>query len=43
MPKTIQQIPAGWKVVKVIDLVGSIVGGGTPSRNNPEYWDGDIP
>ena len=25
-----------------LDEVAEIIGGGTPSTNNPEYWDGDI-
>ena len=30
-----------WKQCKV-SSVAEIIGGGTPSTNNPEYWDGDI-
>lgn len=30
-----------WEQCKLSD-VASIVGGGTPSTSNPEYWDGDI-
>ena len=30
-----------WEQRKLSD-VASIVGGGTPSTSNPEYWDGDI-
>lgn len=26
-----------------IDQFGRLVGGGTPSKNNPEFWEGDIP
>lgn len=36
-----QKIPAGWSVKKISDL-GSVVSGGTPDTNNPEYWDGDV-
>lgn len=35
-------LPAGWVQAKVEDLF-STVGGGTPSTDNPEYWEGDIP
>ena len=34
--------PKGWEVCKLGNLV-SIKGGGTPSRNIDEYWNGDIP
>ncbi|MBE6450326.1 MAG: hypothetical protein E7013_06620 [Alphaproteobacteria bacterium] len=36
-----QKIPEGWSVKKISDL-GSVVSGGTPDTNNPEYWDGDV-
>lgn len=32
-----------WKVKRLGDVVEKIVGGGTPSRSNPDFWDGDIP
>ena len=35
-------IPEGWKVER-IGNVGEVIGGGTPSTENEEYWDGDIP
>ena len=31
-----------WPLVKLGDVV-DIKGGGTPSKSNPEFWDGDIP
>jgi type I restriction enzyme S subunit len=34
-------IPEGWEK-KTIDKICSTIGGGTPSTQNPEYWDGDI-
>jgi len=37
------RIPAGWEVSKLGDVVNNIVLGGTPSRNKPEYWGGDVP
>ncbi len=35
-------IPEGWKKVKFTDIA-EIIGGGTPSKKNPEYWNGNIP
>ena len=35
-------VPEHWEVVR-LDSVVKIVSGGTPSRNKPEYWNGDIP
>lgn len=35
-------IPEGWKIER-IGNVGEVIGGGTPSTENEEYWDGDIP
>lgn len=37
----IGMIPEEWEV-KSIGEVADVVGGGTPSTRNPEYWDGDI-
>lgn len=36
-------IPKKWGEVKLKDHLERIVGGGTPSRNNKEYWRGEIP
>lgn len=37
-------IPKGWEVGKIQDLTEKIENGGTPKRNNLEYWDnGTIP
>jgi len=37
-------IPKGWRVGKIADLCSRIESGGTPSRNNPLFWDdGKIP
>ncbi|HEY3783149.1 MAG TPA: restriction endonuclease subunit S [Fimbriimonadaceae bacterium] len=36
------QIPAHWNVVRLKYLF-RVVGGGTPSKDKPEYWNGDIP
>ena len=35
-------IPNGWSIRRVAE-VGEVVGGGTPSTEHPEYWDGSIP
>jgi len=39
----IGQIPEEWEVGKVGDLFKSVIGGGTPSRKETKYWNGDIP
>ncbi|HLF32904.1 MAG TPA: restriction endonuclease subunit S [Cyclobacteriaceae bacterium] len=36
-------IPKHWQIVKLRDICKKIVGGGTPSTANKEYWEGDIP
>lgn len=36
------ELPSGWTVSPLRDL-GKWVGGGTPSKRNPSYWEGDIP
>ena len=33
--------PKGWKLYKFIDIA-EIIGGGTPSKNNPDFWNGNI-
>lgn len=33
----------GWKKVKLGDVLDKIIGGGTPSKNNQAYWNGNIP
>lgn len=35
-------VPSDWKVVPFLDLV-ELIGGGTPRRKVPEFWDGEIP
>ena len=42
------KIPQGncttvWEQRKLGDIVGSVIGGGTPKTSVGEYWDGDIP
>jgi type I restriction enzyme S subunit len=36
------ELPQGWKWVRLGDL-GSFLGGGTPSKEEPSYWNGNIP
>lgn len=36
------KIPVGWEV-KRLRFLTSVVGGGTPTTSNSEYWKGDIP
>lgn len=36
-------LPHGWARVKLGDVLLSVIGGGTPSRNNPAYFNGQIP
>ena len=37
------EIPLGWAYCRFGALVNSITSGGTPSKSNSEYWNGDIP
>ncbi|UWG50712.1 Restriction endonuclease S subunit [Halalkaliarchaeum sp. AArc-CO] len=39
----IDKIPKDWSIVAVEDVADNLVGGGTPSKSNDEYWEGDIP
>ncbi|MGI2104205.1 restriction endonuclease subunit S [Shewanella frigidimarina] len=36
-------LPSGWKWIDLDEVLLSIVGGGTPSKSNPSFWDGDVP
>jgi type I restriction enzyme S subunit len=36
-------VPQGWMPAQLDDLLSKIEGGGTPSRDNELFWDGDIP
>src|SRR5690606_16119663 len=36
------KVPSHWKLRK-LKHIASFSGGGTPSRDNPSYWDGAIP
>ncbi|EGR0412662.1 restriction endonuclease subunit S [Vibrio cholerae] len=36
-------IPASWKQSELGEVLLSILGGGTPSKSNPSFYEGDIP
>jgi type I restriction enzyme S subunit len=36
------KLPDGWKWVKLAEVIEDIADGGTPSRDNPEYFNGNI-
>lgn len=40
---SLDNLPVEWSVQKFEKVVYKIVGGGTPSKNNPEYYQGNIP
>ncbi|GJK47140.1 restriction endonuclease subunit S [Klebsiella oxytoca] len=37
------ELPKGWELVRLGELFNSIASGGTPSKSNPDFWNGDIP
>jgi type I restriction enzyme S subunit len=37
------EIPKSWEVVELGSVLSKIVGGGTPSKENIDYWNGEIP
>lgn len=37
-----KKLPKDWKIKKLREIC-NFVGGGTPSKNNPDFWNGDIP
>jgi type I restriction enzyme S subunit len=41
-PTLKREIPAGWEDSNIL-AVADLLGGGTPSKKKPEYWNGDIP
>lgn len=36
-------VPDHWQVIPLEEVLDDIIGGGTPSKANPEYWVGSIP
>lgn len=41
--RRLQGFSGEWETKKLGEVVEKIVGGGTPSRSNPNFWNGDIP
>lgn len=41
-PTLKREIPAGWKDSNIL-AVADLLGGGTPTKKKPEYWNGEIP
>lgn len=37
-----REIPSGWEDSSIL-AVADLLGGGTPTKKKPEYWNGDIP
>ncbi|MDO9633467.1 MAG: restriction endonuclease subunit S, partial [Paludibacter sp.] len=37
------ELPVGWVFCRLGTIFNSIVSGGTPSKSNPGFWNGDIP
>lgn len=37
------ELPPDWHLVTVDDIADRIVGGGTPTKSNEEYWGGEVP
>lgn len=37
------KVPTGWVSIPLGCVIGSNTGGGTPSKQNPSYWNGSIP
>jgi type I restriction enzyme S subunit len=38
-----REVPRGWRVGRLSEICEKIYSGGTPSTQNPEFWDGGIP
>lgn len=41
--RAVVRAPSHWAVCRLGDLALTITGGGTPSKNQPAYWGGNIP
>lgn len=41
-PTLKREIPEGWEATNVLK-VANLLGGGTPTKTKPEFWNGDIP
>ncbi|SDY00355.1 restriction endonuclease subunit S [Nitrosomonas sp. Nm58] len=41
-PTLKREIPVGWEATNV-QKVANLLGGGTPTKTKPEFWNGDIP
>lgn len=41
-PTLKREIPAGWRDSNIL-AVADVLGGGTPTKKTPDYWNGDIP
>lgn len=37
------KLPSLWEWTRLGNIINSLTGGGTPSKNNPLFWGGDIP
>jgi type I restriction enzyme S subunit len=42
-PDELVETPAGWIALPLGCLIASNTGGGTPSKQNPSYWNGPVP
>ncbi|TKT94151.1 restriction endonuclease subunit S [Dyadobacter frigoris] len=39
----LKEIPSDWKFVKLGEVIEKIIGGGTPFKENEEFWEPEIP
>ena len=39
----LNELPENWAWTKLGNVITKIIGGGTPSKSNKKYWDGEIP
>lgn len=38
-----KNVPDSWTITKIGNIIIKDLGGGTPSKNNPKFWNGNIP